>query len=162
LGTTTRVVGASRTDAGVHALRQVASLTTGSAIDPRALQRGLNALLPSAIRVLDALEAPAGFDARRSARGKRYPSILDRGACADPFLRRYALHVPGQLDATAMARALHAATGKHYFSAFCAAAGRGRIPVCTVRATRVVLSRSRLIVLISADSFLHHMVRNLI
>jgi tRNA pseudouridine38-40 synthase len=162
LGTATRVVGASRTDAGVHALRQVASLSTTSPIDPQALQRGLNALLPSAIRVLDALEAPAGFDARRSARGKRYAYVLDRGASADPFLRRYAWHVPWQLDATAMARALHAVKGKHDFSAFCAAAGRGRTPVCTVRATRVVTRKSRLVVLISADSFLHHMVRNLI
>jgi tRNA pseudouridine38-40 synthase len=162
LGTATRVIGASRTDAGVHALRQVASLSTTSAIDPQALQRGLNALLPPAIRVLDAREAPAGFDARRSARGKRYAYILDRGACADPFLRRYSWHVAWQLDTTAMARALRAAKGKHDFSAFCAAAGRGRTPECTVRATRVVARKSRLIVFISADSFLHHMVRNLI
>src|SRR5262249_62174303 len=62
----------------------------------------------------------------------------------------------------AMARALRAVKGKHDFSAFCAAAGRDRTPVCTVRATRVVTRKSRLVVLISADSFLHHMVRNLI
>jgi len=162
LGATTRVVGASRTDAGVHALRQVASLSTSSTIDPQALQRGLNALLPPAIRVMKAEEATAGFDARRSARGKRYAYVLDGGACADPFLRRYAWHVPWQLDAPAMARALRAVKGKHDFSAFCAAAGRDRTPVCTVRATRVVTRKSRLVVLISADSFLHHMVRNLI
>ena len=162
LGTVTRVVGASRTDAGVHALRQVASLSTTSTIDPRGLQRGLNALLPPAIRVLDVREAPAGFDARRSARGKRYAYVLDRGASADPFLRRYAWHVPWQLDSVAMARALHAVKGKHDFSAFCAAAGRDRTPVCTVLATRVVTRKSRLVILISADSFLHHMVRNLV
>ena len=156
------MVGASRTDAGVHALRQVASLSTTSTIDPRGLQRGLNALLPPAIRVLDAREAPLSFDARRSARGKRYAYVLDRGACADPFLRRYAWHVPWVLDPTAMGRALHAVKGKQDFSAFCASAGRGRSPMCTVRATRVVTRKSRLVVLISADSFLHHMVRNLI
>jgi len=162
LGTATRVVGASRTDAGVHALRQVASLSTSAAIDPQALQRGLNALLPPAIRVIDAQEAPSGFDARRSARGKRYAYILDRGVCADPFLRRYAWYIPWQLDPTAMARALRSVEGKHDFSAFCAAAGRDRTPICTVRATRVVARKGRLVVLISADSFLHHMVRNLI
>jgi tRNA pseudouridine38-40 synthase len=158
----TRVVGASRTDAGVHALRQVASLSTTSTIDVRGLQRGLNALLPPAIRVLDVREAPPSFDARRFARGKRYAYVLDRGACADPFLRRYAWHVPWVLDPTAMGRALHAVKGKHDFSAFCASAGRGRTPMCTVRATRVVTRKNRLVVLISADSFLHHMVRNLI
>jgi tRNA pseudouridine38-40 synthase len=162
LGMATRVVGASRTDAGVHAFRQVASLSTTSTIDPQALRRGLNAWLPPAIRVLDAREAPATFDARRSARGKRYAYVLDRGACADPFLRRYAWHVPWQLDPVAMARALQAVRGKHDFSAFCAAAGRDRTPVCTVLTTRVVTRKGRLVVLISADSFLHHMVRNLV
>jgi len=162
LGTATRVIGASRTDSGVHALRQVASLSTPSTIDPRALQRGLNALLPPAIRVMAAQEAPAAFDARRSARGKRYAYILDCGACADPFFRRYAWYVPWRLDAAAMVRALHAVKGKHDFSAFCAAAGRDRTPICTIRATRVITRKSLLVVLISADSFLHHMVRNLI
>ncbi len=156
------MVGASRTDAGVHALRQVASLSTASAIDPQALRRGLNALLPPAIRVMDSREAPAGFDARRSAWGKRYAYLIDRGVCADPFLRRYAWHVPWQLDQAAMSRALDAVRGKHDFSAFCAAAGRGRSPVCLVRSTRVVSRKTRLVILISADSFLHHMVRNLV
>src|SRR5215510_13481519 len=79
LGAPVKVVGASRTDAGVHALRQVASLTTTSGLDERALQRGLNALLPPAIRILDADEVSTGFDARRSARGKRYAYLIDQG-----------------------------------------------------------------------------------
>jgi tRNA pseudouridine38-40 synthase len=161
-GTPTRVVGASRTDAGVHALRQVASVTTASAIDVRILRRGLNALLPPAIRVIGVNDAAAGFNARRAARGKRYAYVVDRGAFADPFLRRYAWHVPWTLDDGAMSRALRAIRGKHDFSAFCAAAGRGRTPFCTVRSTRVVSRKSRLTILISADSFLHHMVRNLV
>jgi tRNA pseudouridine38-40 synthase len=162
LGTATRIVGASRTDAGVHALRQVASLTTTSTIGSRGLQRGLNALLPPAIRVVDAREAPSGFNARRSASGKRYAYVIDRAGCADPFLRRYAWHISWALDEGAMKRALRAVRGKHDFSAFCAAAGRERSPMCAVRSTRVVRRKSRLVVLISADSFLHHMVRNLV
>ena len=124
--------------------------------------RGLNALLPGTIRVLGSREAPAGFDARRWAQGKRYAYLLDRGRYADPFLRRYAWHLPLGLDQAAMRRALGAVRGKHDFSAFCAAAGRGRTPVCVVRSTRVVSRKSRLVILISADSFLHHMVRNLV
>jgi tRNA pseudouridine38-40 synthase len=156
------VVGASRTDAGVHALRQVASLHTESSIEPRALRRALNALLPPAVRVLDVREASPGFDARRSALGKRYAYLVDRGVCADPFLRRYAWHLAWELDRPAMSRALTLVRGKHDFSAFCAAAGRGRSPICTVRSARLVCRRTRLVILISADSFLHHMVRNLV
>ena len=156
------MVGASRTDAGVHALRQVASLSTTASIDARALRRALNAVLPAAIRVLDSREAPAGFDARRSARGKRYAYLIDGGVCADPFLRRYAWHLPWQLDRSAMSRALGFVRGKHDFSAFCAAAGRGRSPICTVRSARLVSRKTRVVILVSADSFLHHMVRNLV
>jgi tRNA pseudouridine38-40 synthase len=162
LGAPVKVTGASRTDAGVHALGQVASLMTASSIAPDVLARALNALLPSAIRVLDAREASPGFDARRSARGKRYAYVIDRGASADPFRRRYAWHIPQELDEPAMAEGLRLVRGCHDFSAFCAAAGRGRNPTCTVRATRVVTRRRWLVILISADSFLHHMVRNVV
>ncbi|HEY7037445.1 MAG TPA: tRNA pseudouridine(38-40) synthase TruA [Methylomirabilota bacterium] len=162
LGEPVRVVGASRTDAGVHALRQVASLSTSSAMAPFALQRALNALLPPAVRVVEAREAPAGFDARRWARGKRYAYLIDRGTPADPFRRRHAWHVPFPLDAGAMAAAARAVRGKHDFSAFCAAAGRDRTPVCTVRSVRVVSRRRLLAVCIAGDSFLHHMVRNIV
>src|SRR5205814_2057930 len=82
-----------------------------------------NALLPASVRVRDVREAPAGFSARRSALGKRYAYLIDRGPWADPFLRRYAWHLPHALDADAMAAALRLIRGKHDFSAFCAAAG---------------------------------------
>jgi len=162
LGGPVKVVGASRTDAGVHALRQVASLTTASSIEARAFARALNALLPPAVRVLEVREAAPGFSARRSARGKRYAYLVDRGAWADPFLRRYAWHLPQALDPAAMAAGLRSLRGKHDFSAFCAAPGRGRTPICTVRAARVVGRGRWLVILISADSFLHHMVRNIV
>ena len=161
-GTSPKITGASRTDAGVHALRQVASLTLDTGIAPEALRRALNALLPAQVRVTDARPAPAGFDARRSALGKRYLYVIDRAASADPFLRRYAWHLPRPLDAGAMRQGLQHLLGKHDFTAFCAAAGRDRSPTCTVRSARVLTRRDRLAVLISADSFLHHMVRNIV
>ena len=162
LGAAVKVTGASRTDAGVHALRQAASLVTDGALPPERLQRALNALLPDTVRVTDARLAPAGFDARRTASGKRYLYLIDLAPAADPFTRRYAWHQPRPLDAVAMAAALSRLRGKHDFSAFCAAPGRGRTPVCTVRAARLVRRRTRLGVLLSADSFLHHMVRNIV
>jgi len=162
LGAPTRVVGASRTDAGVHALGQAASLRTESPLAPASVRRGLNALLPAAIRVREVTEVAAGFDARRSALGKRYAYVMDRGIVADPFLRRYAWRVPFALDPATMRRGLRLVRGKRDFSAFCAAPGRGRDPVCTVRSARLVTRKSRLVVLFSADRFLHHMVRNLV
>lgn len=162
LGGPVKITGASRTDAGVHALRQVASLSIPSTVVPAALHRALNALLPPAVRVLDVREAPAGFDARRWARGKRYAYLIDRGPQADPFLRRHAWHTPFRLDVAAMAAGLALLRGKHDFSALCAAAGRDRTPICTITSARVVARRERLAICLSADSFLHHMVRNIV
>jgi tRNA pseudouridine38-40 synthase len=157
-----KVVGASRTDAGVHALRQVASLCTEASIEAAALERALNALLPAAVRVLDAREARPGFSARRSALGKRYAYLIDRGRAADPFLRRFAWHVPRPLDTRWLAVGLRALRGKRDFSAFCAAAGRGQSPMCTLRSTRVVTQGRWLLIAVSGDRFLHHMVRNVV
>jgi tRNA pseudouridine38-40 synthase len=162
LGAPVKLTGASRTDAGVHALRQVASLTTESSLEPSKLARGLNALLPDAVRVMDARVAPTGFDARRSALGKRYLYLIDRGRVAHPLLRRFAWHPRFPLDVAAMRSGLASLRGKHDFSAFCAAPGRGRTPTCTVRSVRLVSRGDHLVVLLSADSFLHHMVRNIV
>jgi tRNA pseudouridine38-40 synthase len=162
LGDVTRITGASRTDAGVHALRQVASLVAGTALDGPTIARALNAMLPPDVRVLSATDAPPRFDARRDACGKRYAYLLDTGAVASPLVRRFAWHVPAPLDLAAMRAALDAVRGRHDFSAFCAAPGRDAMPVCHVRAIRLVRWRSRLLVVISGDRFLHHMVRNLV
>ena len=161
-GPETRVIGASRTDAGVHALRQVASLTTAARIPSLGLHGALNADLPRDIRVLDVREAPAGFDARRAATGKRYAYLIDNGRVANPLLVRYAWHLPRALDVDAMRRALAALRGRHDFSAFCAAPGRAKDPVCIVRALHVIRRKERLAVLLSADRYLHHMVRNIV
>ena len=157
-----RVVGASRTDAGVHALGQVASLSVESRLYPLAIRSALNSHLPPDIRVSEVADAAPGFDARRSARSKRYLYLLDNGPLANPLLRRYTWHVPRRLDLGAMTRALRGLRGKHDFSAFCAAAGQVRNPTCTLYSARLVARRGLVSVLLSADSFLHHMVRNIV
>jgi tRNA pseudouridine38-40 synthase len=153
------VTGASRTDAGVHATGQTVSLTTDSSLAPAAMAAALNTALPRDIRVLAADEAAPSFDARRSARAKRYLYLIDNGRVASPLLRRFAWHVPPPLDVGRMRAALGALRGRHDFSAFRAAAGRAGDPVCTVRALHVRRRRSRVALLISADRFVHHMVR---
>jgi tRNA pseudouridine38-40 synthase len=156
-----RLVGASRTDAGVHALGQVASVESPEPLAPRMVQAALNARLPRDIRVLGARAVPPDFDARRAARLKRYGYLLETGPVASPLLRGRAWHVGRTLDTVAMARALVLLRGKHDFAAFCAAPGRGRDPICTVRAVRVVAREGRVGLLMAADAFLHHMVRNI-
>jgi tRNA pseudouridine38-40 synthase len=162
LGPDVRVMGASRTDAGVHALRQTVSVATDARLPAPSIQAALNATLPRDIRVLDAREATAGFDARRAATGKRYVYLIDNGPVASPLLRRHAWHVARALDVGAMRAALRVLRGRHDFSAFRAAAGRDHDPVCEVRALHVLRRRSRLVIAVSADRFLHHMVRNIV
>jgi tRNA pseudouridine38-40 synthase len=157
-----RLVGASRTDAGVHALGQVASAHGSAPLSPVTVMTALNARLPRDIRVLAARDVPGDFNARRAARLKRYGYLLETGRVAWPFGRALAWHVDRPLDTGAMARALALLRGKHDFAAFCAAPGRERDPVCTVRAVRVVARGSLVAVLMSADAFLHHMVRNVV
>jgi tRNA pseudouridine38-40 synthase len=162
MGEALRVTGASRTDAGVHALAQVASLVTASTLAAPTVQSALNAVLPLDIRVLAAEDVETPFDARRSALGKRYLYLIDNGEIAMPLTLRYAWHVREPLDIKAMRAGLAGLRGRHDFSAFCAAPGRDRDPTCTLRAVRLVPRRRFLAILLSADRFLHHMARNIV
>ncbi|OLD53968.1 MAG: tRNA pseudouridine(38-40) synthase TruA [Acidobacteria bacterium 13_1_40CM_2_64_6] len=115
------VTGAGRTDAGVHALEQVAAFSLERAIDPATLVRALNAQLPDSVRALSAAEVPATFNPRFNARAKTYRYRIWNGPVLSPFERRYAWHVPGALDVGAMAAAARRLEGRHDFAAFQAA-----------------------------------------
>jgi tRNA pseudouridine38-40 synthase len=162
LGEQVRVVGASRTDAGVHAIGQVASVSGGRALAPAPVMAALNATLPRDIRVRGVRAVAPGFDARRAARLKRYVYLLATDPVPWPFLRGYTWNPGRRLSVAAMRAAAGALRGRHDFSAFRAAAGRSRSPVCRVHSLRVVERRGLLAVFVSADAFLHHMVRNMV
>jgi tRNA pseudouridine38-40 synthase len=112
------VHGAGRTDAGVHALGQVASFSLVRAISADVVQRSLNANLPLTVRVLSAEDAPDDFHARFHSRGKAYRYRLWNADVLDPFERRYAWHVYGALDLPAMQAAAALIEGTHDFAAF--------------------------------------------
>jgi tRNA pseudouridine38-40 synthase len=118
------VAGAGRTDAGVHALGQVASFTLSSAIPERDLLRALNATLPEDVRVLSAEVAAAGFNARFSARSKMYRYRISNTRVMSPFQRRFAWHISRNLDLAAMGEAARELLGQHDFSCFQAAPSR--------------------------------------
>src|ERR1035441_5532524 len=112
--------GSGRTDAGVHALAQVASFATASAIPVENWMRALNDILPAAIRVLEVTEAAPVFHARKSARAKTYRYRIHRGAICPPFLARYVWHNPYPLEEPAMVAAAGVVVGEHDFTSFAA------------------------------------------
>ena len=112
------VIGAGRTDAGVHALGQVAAFTIARELSPDALRRALNAHLPASVRVLGAEAAPPSFHPRFGAREKTYRYQLWHGDVMSPFARAWTWHVPGPLDVEAMRAAATLLVGRHDFAAF--------------------------------------------
>jgi len=156
---TVRLIGAGRTDAGVHALGQVANFQIGSRIPVDRFPSALNHYLPPSIRILEASEAAPGFHARRSATGRTYRyAILNRPA-PSAILRRHAYHVPQPLDLGAIAEALAILRGTHAFTAFRATGAAERSTVCTLRRAEAVRSGDMVILTFEADRFLRHMVR---
>jgi tRNA pseudouridine38-40 synthase len=115
--------GTGRTDAGVHALGQVASFRTQSNLSALEFQRALNALLPPTIRIVGSEETGPDFSARWSAKGKVYRYRIYRGKVLPPVLWRYVLHYPFPLDEDAMREAAARFVGTHDFSSFAASTG---------------------------------------
>jgi len=161
-GESVEVVGAGRTDAGVHAYGQVASLTTTSRIPAGRIPAAINARLPLDIRVLEAAEAPDGFHARYDAVARTYRYTILSRPVASALLRHRAYHTPEPLDVEAMQRALIPFLGAHDFSAYRGAGSPTRTTECTVLAVGCDRDGSLVHVTFAADRFLRHMVRILV
>jgi tRNA pseudouridine38-40 synthase len=166
------VAGAGRTDAGVHARGQVASVTLTRDIDPVTLRRALNANLPAAIRVVDVARAPAGFHARFAASTKIYQYRIWNAEVLDPFERPFVWHVPApSLDAEAMDAAARLLEGTHDFSSFQGAGATTSTAVRTVFSSRVTRPAAAssgaggapplLVYDVHGTGFLKHMVRSI-
>ncbi len=158
-GERVHVMGASRTDAGVHALGQVAHFRSAIRLDPPTLRRALNHLLPRDIAVREVAEVPERFDARRDARGKTYRYRILRGEVPSAFDRNLALHCPFPLDCEAMREGARCLVGEHDFSSFRAAHCTAPSPVKHVREVALCADGPRVDVTIRADAFLQHMIR---
>jgi tRNA pseudouridine38-40 synthase len=159
--------GSGRTDAGVHALGQVATFATQSPIPPQNLVVALNDILPSAIRVLEAAEAPAEFHARKSARSKTYRYRMYRGDICPPFLARYVWHYPYPLDEDAMREVAPLIVGEHDFTSFAAVDPERRREEEVSHLRRIFCSSwerqgDEFVYTVRGNGFLHHMVRNLV
>jgi tRNA pseudouridine38-40 synthase len=160
--------GSGRTDAGVHALAQVASCTIQAGIPTANLQKALNDVLPAAVRVLSAEEVAPDFHARKSAKAKTYRYRVLRSAICPPFLARYVYHHPYPLDEGTMRSAAAVVVGEHDFTSFAAAdPERGSDQeklsnVRTVYSSEWRREGEELLYEVRGNGFLHHMVRNLV
>jgi tRNA pseudouridine38-40 synthase len=178
--------GSGRTDAGVHALAQVATFGTESPVPVGNFVKALNDILPAAVRVSEITEVAADFHARHSARAKTYRYRIYRGAICPPFVARYVWHYPYPLDEEAMARAAAVIVGEHDFTSFAAVdpdksmdheghpptslttgSGARGSNVDTSNVRRIFSSsweraEDELAYTVRGSGFLHHMVRNLV
>lgn len=161
-GAPVTVHGAGRTDAGVHALGQVASAHVTCAHDVATLTRALNAQLPGDVRVLAIEEMPQDFHARFSARSKTYRYQIRHGMIADPFERAYVWHMAEPLDVPRMREASDVLVGTHDFAAFQSIGSPTRDSVRTVTRSAIDDAHGRLTYEISGDGFLRHMVRAIV
>jgi tRNA pseudouridine38-40 synthase len=160
--------GSGRTDAGVHALAQVASVTLRSPIPAANLRIALNDALPSSVRILDVLQVDTEFHARKSARGKTYRYRMYRGDICPPFLARHVWHHPYPLNEAGMAEAAKLVIGEHDFTSFAAVdpeRGRDGEQVSNVRSifsSNWERDGEEFVYTVRGSGFLHHMVRNLV
>jgi tRNA pseudouridine38-40 synthase len=174
--------GSGRTDAGVHALAQVATFVTESSVPAANFAKALNDILPASVRVLEVEEATADFHARKSARGKTYRYRIYRGGICPPFLARYVWHYPYPLDEQAMGCAAGLVEGEHDFTSFAAVdpdrnAGGVKKPeggasvvlalthpsnVRRIFSSSWERHRDEFVYIVKGSGFLHHMVRNLV
>ena len=173
------VHGAGRTDAGVHALGQVASVRVTCAHDVETLTRALNAQLPDGVRVLRVEEVADGFHARFDARAKTYRYLIRNASFVGPFERPFVWHVPQPLDVAAMRQAANVLVGTHDFAAFQSVGSVTSGTVRTLFSSRVALEPdlsvltvtgpdglpepgALLVYEVRGDGFLRHMVRTIV
>ena len=164
-GKAVKVAGSGRTDAGVHALEQVASFDLENPIPTTNLRRAMNRLLPPSIRVLEVEEAPPGFHARFSAKSKLYEYRIWRGEICPPLMYRYVHHHPYPLNLPAMMEAAPFFEGTRDFRALAGAEedaseepGRPR----TIFVSRLEVEGELVRYRVRGTGFLRHMVRNIV
>jgi len=164
-GAPVRIAGSGRTDAGVHALAQVAAFTLVNPIPVDNLRKAINRLLPQDIRVFDVAEAAADFHPRYQAVAKTYEYRIHRTEICPPFAHRYVYHYPYPLDEARIFELAPLLEGAHDFSAFAASDDKdelGRSKVRRIFHSRASRSGDVLIYSVRGSGFLKHMVRNIV
>ncbi len=156
------LIASGRTDAGVHALHQVANFRVSSAITPDVFSKALNSLLPDSIIIKEAEYVPLDFHARYNAKSKVYEYRIYNKKLQSPFLRNYAWHISRLLDLKAMEECLEIIKGAHDFSSFFSTGDAKIDPVRTIIQAKLRIQKDNLLRFnFEANGFLRHMVRNI-
>ncbi|MDI6731073.1 MAG: tRNA pseudouridine(38-40) synthase TruA [Candidatus Margulisbacteria bacterium] len=169
--TPTRIIGASRTDAGVHACCQVVSFKTKSPIPVRRIPQALNGILPPAIRVMAASLVGPKYNPRFAAKSKTYEYLIYNGEVLNPLFNRFVWHIRPRLNIAAMKKAAKYLVGKHDFSSFCASHSNNKDPIRVLH--QLVISHSSVVIWdscqlsvvsckLKGNGFLYKMVRNIV
>lgn len=164
-GGVVKVEGSGRTDAGVHAIAQIAAFSLTNPIPTPNLEKAMNRLLPRDIRVLSAVEAPENFHPRFDASAKTYEYRILRAAVCSPFERRYVHHHPYPLNESKIVELARTLEGEHDFTSFAAADDAdalGRSKFRHIFSSCAAREGERLIYLVRGSGFLKHMVRNIV
>jgi tRNA pseudouridine38-40 synthase len=161
-GTPSRITGSGRTDAGVHAIGQVANFLVDKEIEKFRVLRGLNALTPTDITIKEVEIVPDSFDARRDGRSRVYEYHIINRATPSPFYLNRAWHLHEALNREAMREAMRCLLGEHDFSSFRAAGCEAIHPIRKVYQTALEPRGDLLVYSIEATAFLRHMVRNIV
>ena len=157
-----RLTASGRTDAGVHAMNQVANFRTESAIACGSFLKGINSLLPRDIVVKDLIDTDDDFHARYSAKSKIYTYRIFNNPVRTALCRNYSWHVRAPLDACVMGEAAILLKGRHDFSSFCASGCDSEDHIRTVIDTSVDMKGDMVSFTIEANGFLRYMVRNIV
>ncbi len=158
-GEDTAVIGASRTDAGVHARGAVFVFATQSTIPPDRFVHVLNHLLPEDIRVAESHAVPDDFHPRRQEARKTYEYRILNSQTADPTRRLYTWHVPRPVDVTRMQAAAQYLVGEHDFTSFCNVDSTAQSHVRTITALTVERTGDEILITVTGNGFLYNMVR---
>ena len=162
VGSEVTVFGASRTDAGVSALGQVALVQIDSAIPVENLARAITGRLPADIAAAEAVEVPQGFDLIGAVKSKLYRYTIFTGRLRPVLQIRYCWHLPTKFDVTAMAEAAKMLVGKKNFKSFASAADKRENSVRTILRCDVTCENDWVYVDVEGDGFLYNMVRNIV
>jgi tRNA pseudouridine38-40 synthase len=161
-GETVRVIGAGRTDAGVHAQGQVVNFGLKNRLPLDQIQRAVNHFLPRDILVKSITEVDPDFHARRSARSKTYSYRIYNSKIRPLFERNFVYHYQYQLDPKPMETALTLLLVKHDFKSFQAAGSPVKTTIRTIHHCKIISIPPEIKIFINADGFLYHMVRNIV
>ena len=156
------IIGASRTDAGVHALAQVANVKLQHDIPPHKLKNILNHNLPPDISVTDAEQVDAAFHARFAAKDKTYLYKIWNGEYSHPFMRKYSMHIKKKLNVQEMRKAARHFVGKHDFTAYTNAKSNKKKTVRHVYSLEISESEGFIDIRVRGNGFLYNMVRKIV